>query len=99
MIYLILKLAGYTYGPLLGLFAFAMFTPRAVSAKALIAVCVAAPLLCAAVDFGQPWGGYQIGLELLLLNGLLTWAGLWLAGHRPRRTRPSRLLIRFTEPA
>jgi Na+/proline symporter len=84
MIYLILKLAGYTYGPLLGLFAFAMFTPRAVSGRALVAVCVAAPLLCAVLDFGQPWGGYQIGLELLLLNGLLTWAGLWMAGGARR---------------
>ncbi|WP_310263555.1 sodium:solute symporter [Roseateles saccharophilus] len=82
MIYLILKLAGYTYGPLLGLFAFAMFTPRKVSAAALIGVCIAAPLLCAVLDFGQPWGGYQIGLELLLLNGLLTWAGLGLAAQR-----------------
>jgi Na+/proline symporter len=82
MIFLILKLAGYTYGPLLGLFAFAMFTPRAVSGGTLVAVCVAAPLLCAVLDFGQPWGGYRIGLELLLLNGLLTWAGLWLAGRK-----------------
>ncbi|MFN3305016.1 MAG: sodium:solute symporter [Roseateles sp.] len=82
MIYLILKLAGYTYGPLLGLFAFAMFTPRAVSGRALVAVCLAAPALCAVLDFGQPWGGYQIGLELLLLNGLLTWAGLWTAARR-----------------
>lgn len=82
MIFLILKLAGYTYGPLLGLFAFAMFTPRVVSANALIAACLIAPLLCAVLDFGQPWGRYQIGLELLLLNGLLTWAGLWLAARR-----------------
>jgi Na+/proline symporter len=82
MIFLILKLAGYTYGPLLGLFAFALFTPRAVSGRALVAVCVTAPLLGAVLDFGQPWGGYQIGLELLLLNGLLTWAGLRLAGGR-----------------
>ncbi|MDR7330963.1 Na+/proline symporter [Kinneretia asaccharophila] len=84
MIYLILKLAGYTYGPLLGLFAFAMFTPRPVSGRALVAVCLIAPALCAVLDFGQPWGGYQIGLELLLLNGLLTWAGLRLAAcaHR-----------------
>ncbi|MFG6488831.1 sodium:solute symporter [Roseateles sp. BYS78W] len=79
MVFLILKLAGYTYGPLLGLFAFAMFTPRPVSGRALVTVCVAAPLLCALLDFGQPWGGYQIGLELLVLNGLLTWAGLWMA--------------------
>jgi len=78
MVFLILKLAGYTYGPLLGLFAFAMFTPRKVSGRALVAVCVAAPLLCAVLDFGQPWGGWQIGLELLVLNGVLTWAGLML---------------------
>ena len=82
MIYLILKLAGYTYGPLLGLFAFALFTPRSVSSQALWTVCLAAPALCAVLDFGQPWGGYQIGLELLLLNGLLTWGGLWLASRR-----------------
>ncbi|MFG6465267.1 sodium:solute symporter [Roseateles sp. BYS87W] len=82
MIFVILKLAGYTYGPLLGLFAFALFTPRPVSGRALLAVCLAAPALCAVLDFGQPWGGYQIGLELLLLNGCLTWSGLWLARTR-----------------
>lgn len=82
MVFLILKLAGYTYGPLLGLFAFALFTPRVVSGRALVAVCVAAPLICAVLDFGQPWGGWQIGLELLVLNGLLTWTGLWLAAQR-----------------
>lgn len=82
MIYLILKLAGYTYGPLLGLFAFALFTPRRVSGAALLGVCLVAPALCAVLDFGQPWGGYQIGLELLLLNGLLTWLGLVLAAER-----------------
>ena len=83
MIFLILKLAGYTYGPLLGLFAFALFTPRAVPGRALVGVCVASPLLCAGLDFGQPWGGYQIGLELLVLNGLVTWAGLRLAAGAP----------------
>ena len=48
----------------------------------IVAACVAAPLLCAVLDFGQPWGGYQIGLELLVLNGLLTWAGLRLSAWR-----------------
>lgn len=81
MIFLILKLAGYTYGPLLGLFAFALFTPQQVSGRVLLGVCLAAPLLCAVLDFGQPWGGYQIGLELLLLNGLLTWLGLWMTAR------------------
>jgi Na+/proline symporter len=82
MIYLILKLAGYTYGPLLGLFAFALFTPRPLPARVLVSVCLAAPAVCAALDFGQPWAGYQIGLELLVLNGCLTWVGLWLASKR-----------------
>jgi len=84
MIYLILKLAGYTYRPLLGLFAFAMFTPKALPGRTLVAVCLVAPALCAVLDFGQPWGGYQIGLELLLLNGVLTWGGLWLVARRNR---------------
>jgi hypothetical protein len=82
MIYLILKLAGYTYGPLLGLFAFALFTPKVLPGRVLLGVCIAASLMCAVLDFGQPWGGYRIGLELLLLNGVLTWAGLWLASRR-----------------
>lgn len=82
MVFLILKLAGYTYGPLLGLFAFAIFTPRKVSGRALVVACVAAPLLCAVLDFGQPWGGWQIGLELLVLNGGMTWVGLLMTGSR-----------------
>ena len=82
MIYLILKLAGYTYGPLLGLFAFALFTPRRLPGRTLLAVCLAAPALCAVLELGQPWSGYRIGLELLLLNGLLTWSGLWLMTKR-----------------
>lgn len=86
MIYLILKLAGYTYGPLLGLFAFALFTPKVLPGRVLLCACVAAPLLCAALDFGQPYRGYQIGLELLLLNGGLTWAGLLLASWAYRRS-------------
>jgi len=83
MVFLILKLAGYTYGPLLGLFAHAMFTPRPVSGRALVLMCTVAPLLGAVLDFGQPWGGYQIGLELLVLIGSLTWAGLYLVSRRP----------------
>ncbi|QPF75308.1 sodium:solute symporter [Roseateles sp. DAIF2] len=80
MIGLILKLAGYTYGPLLGLFAFGMLTRRAVRDAWVPAVAIAAPLLCWLVDSRQAslFGHYGIGLELLLLNGLLTFAGLWL---------------------
>ena len=80
MIGLILKIAGYTYGPLLGLFAFAVLARRSVIDAAAPWVALAAPLLCALLDWQQAtlFGGWQIGLELLLLNGALTFAGLWL---------------------
>jgi Na+/proline symporter len=80
MIGLILKLAGYTYGPLLGLFAFGLLTRRRPRDGWVPAVAVAAPLLCWLIDSQQRrlFGAYEIGLELLLLNGALTFAGLWL---------------------
>jgi len=84
MIGLILKLAGYTYGPLLGLFAFGMLTKRQSRDSLVPWVCLAAPLLCWVVDSQQAalFGHYGIGLELLLLNGALTFGGLWLASDR-----------------
>ena len=82
MIAVILKLASYTYGPLLGLFAFGILTRRAVRDAWVPAIAVAAPLLCLALDTWQSaiFGSYQLGLELLALNGALTFAGLWLLG-------------------
>lgn len=86
MIGLILKLAAYTYGPLLGLFAFGMLTTRQVRGNWVPWVCLAAPALCYVVDANQQilFGSYQIGLELLLLNGALTFGGLWLVSQRAR---------------
>ncbi len=80
MIGLILKLAGYTYGPLLGLFLFAMLARRSLRPGLTLPVALAAPLLCLVLDLNQArWlGSYQIGLELLLLNAALSFAGLWL---------------------
>jgi hypothetical protein len=85
MISVILVIAAYTYGPLLGLFAFAMLTRRRPRDRWVPAVAVAAPLICYAVDHYQSalFGDYRIGLEILLLNGALTFAGLWLIS-RPR---------------
>lgn len=84
MVHLILKLAGYTYGPLLGLFAFGILTRRSLRAGVLPGVALLAPALCWGLDAQQAaWlGGYRIGLELLILNAALTFAGLWL-GSRP----------------
>lgn len=80
MIGLILKLAGFTYGPLLGLFAFGIFTNYKVKDKWVPYVCIGAPLISYFIDKFQEniFGDFKIGLELLIINGLLTFIGLWL---------------------
>lgn len=100
---IILKVAGFTYGPLLGLFAFGIFTNRTINDKAALYVCLLAPLLILGIDFinniewwqkqlslDGAWvanvtstseavfGGFKIGTELLIYNGLLTFLGLAL---------------------
>lgn len=80
----ILKMAGYTYGPLLGLFCFGLMTNRAIaSGRAIIGATLAAPVLCWVLQKAlatQPtW--YQIGIELLILNGALTFGLLFLCSH------------------
>ncbi|MBV8604065.1 MAG: sodium:solute symporter [Pelomonas sp.] len=87
MIGLILKIAGYTYGPLLGLFAFGLLTRRRPADRAVPWVALVAPLLCWLVDAHQAalFGSYRMGLELLVLNGALTFAGLIaVSSSRPR---------------
>ena len=81
MIGLILKLAGYTYGPLLGLFAFGILTRRVVRDRLVPFIALAAPIICFFIDTYQRafFARYEIGLELLLINGLLTFIGCWLA--------------------
>ena len=66
-------LASYTYGPILGLFAFGLFTRRRVRDRAVPWICLAAPLISFAIQWSLArYCSYQIGFELLLLNGLLT---------------------------
>ncbi|MFT3946722.1 MAG: sodium:solute symporter [Agriterribacter sp.] len=81
----ILDLAGYTYGPLLGLFSFGIFTRRTLPNTPLITVIsLAAPVLCYIISRNAAnwFGGFQIGIELLLLNGLLTFLGLLMISKR-----------------
>jgi hypothetical protein len=80
MIGVILKLAGYTYGPLLGLFAFGILTQRTVQDRWVPLMVLAGPLLCWLIDRNQAWlfGTYRLGLELLIINGLLVMGGLFL---------------------
>lgn len=95
MVGLILKLAGYTYGPLLGLFAFAILGRRQLKRHALPWVALAAPSLCWVIDMSQAqlFGAYRFGLELLLLNAALTFVGLWLASS-PKRHNSGALTTR-----
>ena len=76
-------MASYTYGPLLGLYAFGLYTRHGVTDRWVPLVCLAAPLVCAWLDYFAPrlWN-YTFGYELLLLNGVLTFGGLWLLRSR-----------------
>ena len=72
-------LASYTYGPLLGLFAFGLFTKQQPDDRLVPYICVASPLICYALDTATQYiWDYHFGYELLMLNGLLTFFGLWL---------------------
>lgn len=72
--------AGYTYGPLLGLFAFGLSNRRALHNAWVLPVCLVPPVLCYFINaHAAEWfNGYQIGYELLLINGILTYLGLLL---------------------
>ncbi len=70
--------ASYTYGPLLGLFAFGMFTRRKPWPAAVPWICVTAPVCCYLLDvWTASVYGYRFGYELLMLNGLFTFVGLY----------------------
>ena len=79
-----LKIAGYTYGPLLGLFAFGLFSKRKVTDSLVPLVCIASPILTYLLDTYSTtlFFGYQMGFEVLLANGLITFAGLGLISHK-----------------
>ena len=101
----ILKFAGITYGPLLGLFGFGILTKRKLNDKLTWAVCIIAPLLAMFLDMlsNTSWyeaklqtslglqsisemifHGYKIGNELILINGIFTFTGLWLISRKAR---------------
>lgn len=73
-------LASYTYGPLLGLFAFGIFSERRVRDRWIPLVVLLAPVLCFLLDRNsETWfGGYRFGYEILILNALFTILGLLL---------------------
>lgn len=99
----ILKFAGITYGPLLGLFGFGILTKRVLRENLIWTVCIVAPAIALIIDLLSNPGwyeaklhmklglngisasifhGYQIGNELILINGILTFAGLWMISRK-----------------
>ncbi|SFQ02786.1 sodium:solute symporter [Hymenobacter arizonensis] len=85
----VFKAAGYTYGPLLGLFSFGILTSRGLRDRAVLPVCIAAPVFTYILNANSvEWlNGYKFGFEILLVNGALVFLGL-LAISRPRGVNP-----------
>lgn len=76
-------IAGYTYGPLLGLFSFGLFTRRSADDRLVPLIAMVSPLLCACIQWlSTHCLHYTLGYELLMLNGLLTFVALRLSGRR-----------------
>lgn len=84
IVYLIMEVAGYTYGPLLGLFAFGIFTKRAITQRyRILAVTLLAPVLTYLINhFVAAHTVYQFGVELIILNGLITFLGLYAVSRK-----------------
>ena len=77
-------IASYTYGPLLGLFAYGLLTHKEVNDRCVPYIAIASPLLCYAIDWGTGQiTGYHFGYELLMLNALITFVGLWISRRVP----------------
>jgi len=75
----IFTIAGYTYGPLLGLYAFGLFTKLQVKDNLVPIAAILSPITCYLIkNNSMDWFGTAIGFELLILNGLLTFVGLWI---------------------
>lgn len=87
----VLNVAGYTYGPLLGLFTFGLFTKREMKGWPVLLICVIAPALSYGLSSNsEAWfNGYKIGLEILIINGLITFVGLWAISKKSSGTRAS----------
>ena len=84
----IYMIASYTYGPLLGLFAFGLFTKRKPKDKYIPYICIASPIFCFALyHYTLQTTGYAFGYEILMLNGALTFIGIWVLSMKPNRSK------------
>ncbi|PTX42393.1 Na+/proline symporter [Christiangramia gaetbulicola] len=77
------QFAGYTYGPLLGLYAFGLFTKWKIKDKLVPVIAIAAPVLSYIISINSlKWFGFEFGFFILILNGLLTFLGLILVRRK-----------------
>lgn len=84
VIHAVFTMAGYTYGPLLGLFSFGLLSKRRPEVRLIPLVAILSPVLTWLLGTYSPliFNGYTFGFELLLVNGFLTFAGLWMLSAR-----------------
>jgi len=83
----IYTIAAYTYGPLLGMFTFGLFTKRRPHDKFVPFIAVASPFLCFGINLlSTELFSYPLGYELLMINGFITFMGMWMISNKPLRT-------------
>ena len=91
VIWELFKAAGYTYGPLLGLFAFGLLTKWQIKDRWVWIIAILAPIISYLLNFYSKklFNGYEIGFEILIINGLLMFVGLLLIKHSSKPKTPS----------
>lgn len=86
VISLIFKIAGYTYGPLLGLFMFGLFTDLKIRDRYVLPVCLSAPVLTFCFEWVcKNWANFDVGFLTILVNGLFAIIGLWGISYREKQ--------------
>lgn len=80
------KAAGYTYGPLLGLYSFGLIMKRKVKDRIVPIICIISPIICYVLNMNSElwFNGYKFGFEILILNGLITFIGLMCISYTNR---------------
>ena len=87
-------LAGYTYGPLLGFFFFGLLTNYQVKDKFMPYVAIASPILCYILDYaGKEFLGFGFGFTILIVNGLLTFLGMYIFKEKEKYIKDLGYLI------
>jgi Na+/proline symporter len=86
VIHAIFTVAGYTYGPILGMYAFGLFTKRSIRDKAMPYIAVASPLICYGIALLVDYMySYTVGYEILILNGAITFAGMYIFAQKNKK--------------